>query len=35
VDGIEILARILHPEAWKGPVPQGFELVAGGGPAAS
>lgn len=35
VDGIEILARILHPEAWKGPVPQGFERVAGGGPAAS
>ncbi|HVB14721.1 MAG TPA: cobalamin-binding protein [Candidatus Dormibacteraeota bacterium] len=24
VDGIEMLARILHPEAWRGPVPQGF-----------
>ena len=27
VDGIEMLARILHPEAWRGPVPQGFERV--------
>lgn len=35
VDGIEILARIFHPEAWKGPVPQGFEQVATGGAAAS
>jgi iron complex transport system substrate-binding protein len=24
VDGIEMLAKILHPEAWRGPVPQGF-----------
>ncbi len=24
IDGVEILARILHPEAWRGPVPQGF-----------
>ena len=27
IDGIEILARIFHPEAWKGPVPQGFRSV--------
>ncbi|MGA7363197.1 MAG: cobalamin-binding protein [Candidatus Dormiibacterota bacterium] len=27
VDGIEMLARILHPEAWRGPVPQGFERL--------
>jgi iron complex transport system substrate-binding protein len=27
VDGIEMLARILHPEAWRGPVPQGFQKM--------
>lgn len=27
VDGIEMLAKILHPEAWRGPVPQGFERI--------
>jgi iron complex transport system substrate-binding protein len=27
VDGIEMLARILHPEASRGPVPQGFRRV--------
>ncbi|HVB54735.1 MAG TPA: cobalamin-binding protein [Candidatus Acidoferrales bacterium] len=27
VDGIEMLARILHPEAWRGPVPQGFAQI--------
>lgn len=27
VDGIEMLVRILHPEAWRGPVPQGFERI--------
>ena len=32
VDGIEMLAKILHPEAWRGPVPQGFERI-GGAPA--
>jgi iron complex transport system substrate-binding protein len=24
VDGIEMLARIFHPESWRGPAPQGF-----------
>lgn len=28
VDGIEILARLLHPDAWRGPVPQGYATVA-------
>ncbi len=28
IDGIEILAKILHPDAWRGPVPQGFQRVA-------
>ncbi|MFZ0996217.1 MAG: cobalamin-binding protein [Candidatus Dormiibacterota bacterium] len=28
VDGIEMLVKILHPEAWRGPVPQGFERIA-------
>lgn len=27
IDGIEILARIFHPEAWRGPVPQGFARI--------
>lgn len=27
IDGIEILARILHPEGWKGPVPAGFSRI--------
>jgi len=27
VDGIEMLARIFHPEAWRGPAPQGFERI--------
>ena len=27
VDGIEMLVKILHPEAWRGPVPQGFERI--------
>jgi len=27
VDGIEILARLLHPDAWRGPVPQGYSKV--------
>jgi iron complex transport system substrate-binding protein len=27
VDGIEMLAKILHPEAWRGPVPQGYERL--------
>lgn len=27
VDGIEMLARILHPDAWRGPVPKGFKRV--------
>jgi iron complex transport system substrate-binding protein len=27
VDGIEMLARILHPEAWRGPAPQGFRRI--------
>jgi iron complex transport system substrate-binding protein len=27
VDGIEILARLLHPDAWRGPVPQGYATV--------
>jgi iron complex transport system substrate-binding protein len=27
VDGIEMLARILHPEAWRGPAPQGFRKI--------
>ncbi|MGC1184878.1 MAG: cobalamin-binding protein [Candidatus Dormiibacterota bacterium] len=27
VDGIEMLARILHPDAWRGPAPQGFRKV--------
>lgn len=33
VDGIEMLARILHPEAWRGPVPQGFLQVDATAPA--
>ncbi len=27
VDGIEILAKILHPEAWRGPVPLGAQKL--------
>jgi iron complex transport system substrate-binding protein len=27
VDGIEIMARLLHPDAWRGPVPQGYVTV--------
>ncbi len=27
VDGIEMLAHILHPEAWRGPAPQGFRKL--------
>ncbi|MGH7642653.1 MAG: cobalamin-binding protein [Candidatus Dormibacteria bacterium] len=27
VDGIEMLARIFHPDAWRGPVPLGFRKV--------
>jgi iron complex transport system substrate-binding protein len=27
IDGLEILAKILHPDAWRGPVPQGFQRV--------
>ena len=27
IDGIEILARIFHPDGWKGPVPQGFRRL--------
>lgn len=27
VDGIEMLARVLHPDAWRGPVPQGFAHI--------
>jgi len=27
VDGIEILARLLHPDAWRGPVPQGYSKI--------
>ncbi len=30
VDGIEILARIFHPEGWRGPVPQAFQVVGEG-----
>ncbi len=28
IDGIEILAKIFHPESWKGPVPQGYRKLA-------
>ena len=28
IDGIEILAKILHPESWRGPVPEGFQRIA-------
>lgn len=35
VDGIEMLARILHADAWRGPVPQGFERVGAVGAAGS
>ncbi len=27
IDGIEILARVLHGDAWRGPVPQGYIKV--------
>jgi iron complex transport system substrate-binding protein len=27
VDGIEILARLLHPDAWRGPVPNGYASI--------
>jgi iron complex transport system substrate-binding protein len=27
VDGIEILARLLHPDAWRGPVPNGYAAI--------
>ncbi|MGH7609957.1 MAG: cobalamin-binding protein [Candidatus Dormibacteria bacterium] len=30
VDGVEMLARILQPDAWRGPAPQAFERVVPG-----
>lgn len=30
IDGVEMLARIFHPDAWRGPVPQGFRKMSEG-----